>query len=184
MKRIGTQRLETDRLYLRRFTVGDAEDMYRNWASDPEVTRYLTWPCHASAEATAELLKTWVEQYEDGGRFQWAIERKSAPGVIGSIAAVNLDEATNAAEIGYCLSRACWGQGIMPEALRAVMDFLFDEADFNRLTARHDRNNPNSGHVMEKAGMRKEGVLRQGGKNNRGICDLVCYAALRYDPRP
>ena len=53
MKKIGTKRLETGRLILRRFTVLDAEDMYRNWASDPEVTRYLTWPCHASAEATA-----------------------------------------------------------------------------------------------------------------------------------
>ena len=184
MKKIGTQRLETSRLVLRRFTADDADAMYRNWASDPEVTKYLTWPCHASAEATAALLETWVQQYADGGRFQWAIERRDVPGVIGSIAAVNLDENTNSAEIGYCLSRAYWGRGMMPEALRAVMDYLFDEADFNRLTARHDKNNPNSGRVMEKAGMRKEGVFRQGGKNNQGICDLVCYAALREDPRP
>ena len=78
MKKIGTKRLETGRLILRRFTVEDAEAMYRNWASDPEVTRYLTWPCHASAEATAALLETWVEKYQDGGYFQWAIEFKEA----------------------------------------------------------------------------------------------------------
>lgn len=184
MKKLGTQCLETDRLVLRRFAVTDADAMYRNWASDPEVTRYLTWPCHASPEATAALLADWVAQYEDGGVFQWAIQRKdSDEGVIGSIAAVKLDETVNSAEIGYCLGRAYWGQGIMPEALRAVMDFLFDEAEVNRIAAYHDVRNPNSGRVMQKAGMRYEGTLRQAGKNNQGICDLACYAALREDKR-
>ena len=183
MKKIGTGRLETSRLILRRFTVADAEAMYRNWASDPEVTRFLTWPCHPSVEATAALLEAWAKQYEDGGRFSWAIQRKGANEVIGSIAAVKLDEEVNSAEIGYCLSRAFWGQGLMPEALRAVLDYLFNEAGFNRLSARHDVRNPNSGRVMQKAGMKYEGTLRQAGKNNQGICDLACYAALREDPR-
>ena len=183
MKKIGTRRLETSRLILRRFTVADAEAMYRNWASDPEVTRYLTWPCHPSPEATAALLENWVAQYEDGGRFSWAIQRKEGGGVIGSIAAVKLDEAVNSAEIGYCLSRAFWGQGLMPEALRAVMDYLFNKAEINRLSAYHDVRNPKSGRVMQKAGMKYDGTHRQAGKNNQGICDLACYAALREDPR-
>ena len=72
----------------------------------------------------------------------------------------------------------------MPEALRAVMDYLFDTAGINRITAGHDVNNPNSGRVMEKAGMRKEGILRCGGKNNQGICDVACYALLRSDRTP
>ena len=183
MKRIGTRRLETDRLILRRFTVEDAEDMYRNWASDPEVTRYLTWPCHVSAEATAKLLETWVERYGDGGCFSWAIELRETGSVVGSISAVKLDENVNAAEIGYCLSRACWGRGIMPEALRAVMEELFHHAEINRIAAYHDANNPKSGRVMQKAGMKYEGRHRQAGRNNQGICDLVCYAALREDFR-
>lgn len=183
MKKTGTKRLETDRLILRRFTVGDAEDMYRNWASDPEVTRYLTWPCHPSPQATVSLLENWVERYEDGGCFQWAIELKEAGMVVGSIAAVKLDESVNSAEIGYCLGRAYWGRGIMPEALRSVMDYLFDEAEVGRIAAYHDVNNPKSGRVMQKAGMQYEGTHRQAGKNNQGICDVVCYAALRSDPR-
>ena len=69
----------------------------------------------------------------------------------------------------------------MPEALKAVMDYLFDEADLNRIAACHDANNPRSGRVMEKAGMKAEGILRQAGKNSQGICDEVWHAALRSD---
>ena len=182
MNKTGTQRLETERLILRPFVIGDAEDMYRNWASDPEVTRFLTWPAHTGVNVSEMVLNDWIPRYEDGGYFQWAIQRKgSDEGVIGSIAAVKLDEAVNSAEIGYCLSRAFWGQGIMPEALRAVMAFLFDEAEINRIAAYHDANNPKSGRVMQKAGMKYEGTHRQAGKNNQGICDMVCYAALKED---
>lgn len=184
MNKIGTQRLETARLLLRRFTVDDADDMYHGWASDPEVTKYLTWPCHTSVEATADLLNKWVQDYEDGSVFQWAIELKETGAVIGNIAAVKLDETIDSIEIGYCMSRRYWGRGIMPEALRAVMNYLFDEAGINRIVAIHDVNNPKSGRVMQKAGMLKEGVLRQAGRNNQGVCDLVCYATLRSDPRP
>ncbi len=183
MKKVGTRRLETSRLILRRFSVGDAGDMYRGWASDPEVTRYLTWPCHVSSDATAQLLAAWAEKYAEGDYFNWAIECKETGAVIGSISVVRLDESVNAAEIGYCLSRAYWGRGIMPEALRAVMDYLFDEAGINRLAAFHDVRNPKSGRVMQKAGMQYEGTFRQAGKNNRGICDLACYSALRSDRR-
>ena len=184
MLKVGTNRLETTRLILRRFTPDDAEDMYRNWASDPEVTRFLTWPCHASVGTSRSILESWAAQYADGGYFQWAIEWKEPKQVIGSIAAVKIDEEIDSAEIGYCLSRSYWGQGIMHEALVAVMRFLFDEARINRVSAYHDVNNPKSGRVMEKAGMQYEGTLRQASKNNQGICDVVVRAALRKEWRP
>ena len=181
MNKTGTKRLETERLILRRFTAEDAEAMYRNWASDPEVTEFLTWPPHRSPEITRMLLEDWVSRYEEGGYFQWAIELKELGEVIGSIAAVKLNEATEAADIGYCMGRAWWGRGIMPEALGAVMDYLFDEVGLNRIAACHDALNPKSGRVMDKAGMKLEGVWRQAGKNNRGICDEVWHAMLRSD---
>ena len=56
MKHLGTKTIETRRLVLRRFTLADAEPMYRNWASDPEVTRYLLWPAHESEEEITALL--------------------------------------------------------------------------------------------------------------------------------
>ena len=60
MKHCGTQRIETKRLLLRRFSVDDADAMFRNWASDPEVTKYLTWPAHSSAEVSRAVLESWV----------------------------------------------------------------------------------------------------------------------------
>ncbi len=181
MNKTGTQKLETDRLILRRFVIEDAEDMYRNWASDPEVTKFLTWPTHASADISRMLLNDWISRYETGDYFNWAMEWKETGRVIGNISVVRLREDIDEAEIGYCMSRACWGRGIMPEALKAVLDYLFDTAGMNRVSACHDANNPKSGRVMEKAGMKQEGVLRQSGKNNQGICDAVWHAMIRSD---
>ena len=184
MQKNGTIMLETERLLLRRFTPEDTEYMYRNWASDPEVTRFLTWPCHSSPDISRKILEQWVVQYEDGGFFNWGIELKSIGRVIGSLAVVKLDEDMDAAEIGYCLSRCYWGRGLMPEALIAAMRYLFYTVGINRISACHDVKNPQSGRVMEKGGLRYEGTLRQAAKNNRGICDVVMRAALKTDWQP
>lgn len=181
MRKTGTKRIETPRLILRRYTLSDVSDMYRNWASDPNVTRYLTWPPHGSEEVTKAVVADWVSRYENGDTFNWAIEWKETGAVIGNIAAVYLDEAVDGAEIGYCLGRAFWGRGVMTEALRAVIDYLFDEAGMNRIAAYHDARNPASGRVMEKAGMKTEGVLRQSRKSNAGVGDAVWHAILKSD---
>ncbi|MBR6705988.1 MAG: GNAT family N-acetyltransferase [Clostridia bacterium] len=181
MQKTGTRTINTPRLILRRFCREDAGDMYRNWASDKEVTRFLTWPAHSSAEVTGMLLTQWIAKYEDGGFFNWAIQYRENGEVIGNISVVRLEEAIDSAEIGYCLSRTYWGRGIMPEALRAVTAYLFDTVGLNRVWAGHDVENPKSGRVMEKAGMKREGILRAFGRNNRGICDMAVYSILRGD---
>lgn len=184
MNKTGTRRIETRRLILRPFTMEDAEDMFTNWASDPEVTKFLTWPAHSNIDITRKVLSGWIDRYEDGGFFNWAIEWKENGHVIGNISVVNLHESAEAADLGYCLGRVFWGRGIMPEALRAVMDYLFDTAEINRIAACHDVNNPKSGRVMDKAGMKLEGILRGAGKNNLGICDEAWHAILRADWAP
>ena len=181
MYKTGTQKIETDRLVLRRFRLEDAEDMYANWASDPEVTKFLTWPPHSSVDVTKSLLATWISRYEDGGYFNWVMEYKETGKVIGNISVIKLYENIDAADMGYCMSQAYWGQGLMPEALIAVMDYLFDVVGLNRVAACHDANNPKSGRVMEKAGMKQEGILRDAGKNNLGICDKVWHSMIRSD---
>ena len=181
MNKIGTKTIETERLILRRFIIEDANDMFNNWASDSEVTMYLTWPTHEDVSFTKVLLSKWIEKYEDGDYFNWAMELKERGAVIGNISVVHLYEDIEGAEIGYCMSRAFWGNELMPEALKAVMDFLFDEVGLNRVAAYHDSNNPKSGRVMDKAGMKYEGILRAAARNNQGISDRVYYAMLRSD---
>jgi ribosomal-protein-alanine N-acetyltransferase len=85
------------------------------------------------------------------------------------------------AEIGYCIGKHWWHQGIMTEALTAVTNYLFTEVGMNRVAARHDPNNPHSGGVMRKSGMKYEGTNRACDRNNQGICDAVQYAILRSD---
>ena len=83
--------------------------------------------------------------------------------------------------IGYCLGKAWWRQGIMSEALKAVMDFFFDEVEANRIESRHDVRNPHSGMVMKKCGMKYEGTTCSSDRNNRGVCDVCLYALLRSE---
>lgn len=181
MEHKGTKTLETDRLILRRFVISDAESMYQNWASDEEVTRFLTWPPHASIEVTKSLLTDWINRYEDDNYYNWVIELKETGDVIGNISVVQLNEKIDGAIIGYCMSRAYWGKGIMPEALKAVIKYLFCEVGLNRIAACHDVNNPKSGRVMDKAGMKLEGIMRQAGRNNLGIIDEVWHSIIREE---
>ena len=177
----GTQTIETSRLILRRAVREDAAPMFHNWASDPDVTKYLTWPAHSSITVSETVLKSWLQEYEKESYYQWMIVLKELGEPIGSISVVNQRDDIAEAEIGYCIGKAWWHQGIMTEALTAVMDYLFDEVGMNRIEAKHDVNNPHSGAVMKKCGMRYEGTSRQSDRNNQGICDLVTYGILRSD---
>ncbi|MBQ3381154.1 MAG: GNAT family N-acetyltransferase [Oscillospiraceae bacterium] len=182
MKHCGTQTLETERLILRRFTVRDADAMYTNWAADPEVTRYLTWPAHAGVETSRAVLADWTAAYAQKSFYQWAIVLKGrADEPVGSIGAANVSDDIAAVQIGYCLGRRWWHQGIMSEALGAVMDFFFDAVGCNRVACRHDPRNPHSGMVMQKCGMKYEGTQRSADRNNQGICDTSWYALLRAE---
>ena len=181
MNHIGTRTLETERLNLRRYTVDDAPAMFKNWASDPEVTRYLTWPTHPTVDVTRAVLEDWAARCDQPDNYHWGLELKETGELIGDIAVVHIREDVREAELGWCMGRAWWGKGYMPEAARAVLRYLFDEAGFNRVFARHDVENPKSGRVMQKLGMTFEGVARQAGRNNRGVIDEARYAILRSD---
>ena len=86
-----------------------------------------------------------------------------------------------AAEVGYSLARNCWGQGIMTEALGAVLDYAFDVLRLNRVEAIHETDNPASGAVMRKCGMKYEGQMRQKLYNKGRYVDVEMYAILRCD---
>ena len=177
----GTQPIETTRLMLRRAVREDAEPMFRNWASDPKVTKYLTWPAHSSIAVSEMVIGSWLREYEKDSYYQWMIVLKELGEPIGSISVVRQREDIGEGEIGYCLGSAWWHRGIMSEALEAVIRYLLEEVGMERITAKHDLNNPHSGGVMRKCGMRYEGTARASDRNNQGICDTARYAILKRD---
>lgn len=182
MKNCGTQRIETDRLILRRYKIEDADAMYKNWASDSEVTKFLTWQPHSSVDVSRSIIEDWLKKYSDEKYYQWAIVLKdNGNEPIGDISVVHMNEDISMVHIGYCLGRAWWRRGIMSEALKAVTNFMFDTVEVNRVESRHDPRNPNSGKVMQKCGMKYEGTLRSADRNNQGICDACYYALLRSE---
>ena len=179
----GTQTLETSRLILRRAVREDAQPMFRNWASDPEVTKYLTWPAHGSVAISEMVINSWLGEYEKDGYYQWMIVLKELGEPIGSISVVRQNDRIEEAEIGYCIGTQWWHKGITSEALPAVMEYLFTEVGMNRVAARHDPNNPHSGDVMKKCGMIYEGTGRACDRNNQGVCDAAHYAILASEWR-
>lgn len=153
MNHIGTREIATERLTLRRFEIEDAENMFYNWANDPEVTKYLTWPAHESVDTTETILKEWISKYDEKDFYQWAIELNDLEQPIGTISAIKTDERVESVEIGYCIGKSFWNNGYMTEALTAIIRFFINEVGAGRVWARHDTENPNSGKVMAAAGM-------------------------------
>lgn len=182
MKHLGTKNLVTDRLILRRFTIEDADAMFNNWASDPEVTKYLMWPYHKTVEISHSVLMDWTSQYNKDDYYQWAIILKeNGDEPIGSIAVVRNNDTIEMVHIGYCIGRKWWKQGITSEALSALVKFFFEEVGVNRIESRHDPRNPNSGKVMMKCGLKYEGTHQEADWNNQGRCDCAMYAILAKD---
>lgn len=179
LKHQGTQKLETDRLVLRKFKEEDASDMFTNWTSDSEVTKYLSWSAHSSVEISKQLIGMWVDSYNNMEHYQWAIELRETGDVIGNISLLEINNNAENCEVGYCIGKAFWNKGIMTEALSKVIQFSFNEIGFQHIAARFDVNNFASGRVMEKCNLIYEGTLRKITRDNMGhFVDCKYYSIL------
>ena len=142
--------INTKRFYLRKFKITDAQVMFNNWANDIEVTKYLTWLPHKDVEVTKEYLKYLVET----NKTDLAICDRNTDEVIGSIANVKENGDFSVCEIGYCLSKKFWNQGVKTEVLDAYLDDLFNNQNYKVVEAEHMIENIASGAVMIKCGFR------------------------------
>lgn len=181
MKHLGTNTMESSRLLLRPFVMEDASAMYENWASDPKVTEFLSWPCYESVDTARKMLADWTEKYQQPNWYQWAIVLKELGEPIGTISVVQFDDRVDTAQIGYCIGRNWWGRGIMTESMKMVMAYLFDEVGAQRIEAGHDPDNAASGAVIRKCGLRYEGTFRRRIRSNRGITDVAWYSMLKEE---
>jgi ribosomal-protein-alanine N-acetyltransferase len=176
IKHIGTNSIETIRLILRRFRVEDTFDMYKNWAGDKETLRYLPWGPHSDVNVTHRRILSWLESYKHLNVYNWAIYLKSDKQVIGSISVEISNDKEKSCEVGYCIGRGFWGREIVPEALQAVMHYLFCEVGYEMIQAKHDVHNIASGRVMQKAGMHYEKTIHEVGRRRDGsLYDVDMY---------
>lgn len=183
MEHKGTVRIETERLILRKITMEDVEAAYRNWESDDKTTEFLRWPTARSIDQVIYVTQQWVDSYADPAFYQWVIVPKDMNEPIGTISVVDMDERTDKVHIGYCIGSRWWCMGYTSEAFAAIIPFLFDQVKVQRIEAQHDPDNPGSGAVMRKCGLKYEGTLRKADWSNRGIVDACMYSLLADEYR-
>jgi [ribosomal protein S5]-alanine N-acetyltransferase len=168
----------TERLVLRRPALTDTLGVYE-YASDPEVTRFMDWPTHQNARDALNFLRRCTARWEDGTEYTWAMTLKPEDHVVG---AVSCRIQGHAASMGYVLNRRYWDQGYATEAAATVMSWIFTLLPICRVWATCDAENLASACVLEKLEMTREGVMRKavvlpniGGEPR----DALLYARIR-----
>ena len=172
--------LRTERLTLRPLKMSDAPDLFA-YANDPEVSRHVLWNAHRSIADSRRFLRAGIMQYRRGFPGSYAIVLNETGRMIGTIGYMWINSEFRSCEIGYSLSRDYWNRGLMTEALQAVIRHSFNTLSLNRVECQHETDNPASGRVMQKAGMRFEGVMRQRIRNKGKYSDVAVYAVLQSD---
>ncbi len=138
--------------------MSDAQEIYE-YCSREEVTRFVIFPTHQSIADTEAFITSVITNDERG--MVWAIVNKQSNTVIGTIGVHKVELQHRKLEVGYALSNNFWNKGITTEALKAVIQTIFEQTSINRIEALAMIENPPSTKVMEKAGMKFEGVLRE-----------------------
>lgn len=172
--------LTTERLILRPMRVEDCFDMY-DYAKRADVTKYLTWSPHINLEHTKEYLKYIKKHYRLGDFYDWAVVLANEGQMIGTCGFTRFHFEHDAAEIGYVLHPDHHGKGYATEAVSRVLEFGFEDLLLNRIEAKYMMGNDASRRVMEKCGMRFEGI-RRGEMLIKGLYrDVGVCAILRSD---
>ena len=172
---LGTVELETKRLILRKATVDDYLNVYNNWTSRQEVTKYVTWDTHQTALDTKKYLEYVVMNYHRVFNFDWMVTLKETNMPIGQITIVHVFE-DGTFEIGYCFGSDYWNNGYCTESIKAIFNFLFNEVNVKRIIAKHLNENIASGIVMQKAGMKLIGseiVNHKGEEKDVSIYEIL-----------
>ena len=152
--------LETERLVLRATTAADAADMFRIM-SDPLVTRYFGALPMASVDEAAQRVEELTIAFREQTGVRWAITARAAGRLIGTCGLWRLIKPHFRAEIGYELAPEWWSQGIMTEAVGAILSFGFTSMGLHSVEAQIHPANTGSRRVLEKLGFVQEGYFRE-----------------------
>ncbi|AWE07365.1 N-acetyltransferase [Lysinibacillus sp. 2017] len=179
---LGTPKIETDRLILRRMELSDAPKAFDNWLSDERVSDNRVSAAHKTVSETIERIEKIVKDYDNKDFCWWTIERKVTGELIGEIDLYDFDNTTGNCEVSYSIGYEWWNQGYGTEVLRAIMEFGFRNMNIHKIAAAHNTDNIASGKVMRKAGMVQEGIIRHMVRNAKNqYKDCAIYGILQED---
>jgi [ribosomal protein S5]-alanine N-acetyltransferase len=171
---------ETERLILRQITNEDVSFLFKHYTSR-EVLQYFGMSPISSKEVAEEMIENFEKQLEVGGPMRWAIVDKSTDKMMGTCGFHGIAKSYKRCEIGYDLHPDYWGNGIMGEALKPLITYLFIEREMNRIGAVIVPNNQASSRVVEKLGFRREGLLREYILQEDTMYDAYMYSMLKKE---
>jgi ribosomal-protein-alanine N-acetyltransferase len=185
-----TNRLETDRLVIEVPSEADALSLFELVGGEDrdEVTAGLIWDGPDEIQETIEYIReVRSKPFRDGG-FHWAIHDKTgeltrSPGTAIGMISARPSEQPGRGDVGYWLGKPYWGQGVMSEALTAVLDFSFYDLDHVKMEAEIFTNNDRSMRLVEGLGMQREGTLRSSRFKRGQWVDCHIYGILREEWR-
>jgi ribosomal-protein-alanine N-acetyltransferase len=177
-------RLETDRLLLRGWEPTDVEAVFA-YASDPEVTRFVSWDQHRSLADSRIFLDGFVAEHYAAQEVDYCFCLLSDPAVaIGGLGVYWSSRPHKTMELGYVLRRSAWGNGFVPEAARRLICYAFETTDAARIFAPIFAQNAGSRRAAEKMGLKFEGVLRSTIQYRGARWDEAIYSILREEGPP
>lgn len=167
----------TDRLVLRLFQESDAPAVTRMCNNYNLYKSTLNLPYPYSIEDALGWIALHQENYKSDRFYEFAVTDKESGELYGAVALSNNQKFSNG-EIAYWIGEEFWGKGFATEAAQAVVDFAFRVKAYHKVYARYFISNPASGKVMQKLGMKEEGILMEQVKKEGRFEDLVCYGII------
>ena len=174
-------RLETKCFVLRKLRSSDAESLFAILA-DEEVTKFYDDDAFTEIDQAREQIRSWASGFDERRCIRWGIARREDDIVVGTCGYYGFHGRHRRGSIGYELARSYWRQGIMTEALDAIIGFGFREVGLNRIQAVVMPGNEGSEKLLEKLGFQREGVLREYENwGKKGYVDVLMFSLLRYE---
>ncbi len=181
---IGTNKIETERLILRRFEYSDDTAMLTYWVADEKIQSLYSEPVYSTKEAVRELLDKYIGSYERNDYYRWAIIEKNSGECIGQIAYFLVDSKNHFAEIEYCIGSEFQCRGFATEATKAVIRYGFDKINLHKVQICTKTINKPSKRVIEKCGFTYEGTFRDYFYMNGEYVGRLYFSILRNEYQP
>lgn len=180
MNKLGTKILYSERCYMRKLDIADAQQLFENVYSDSKVSGYMSWDCYKDVSAVEQYLTKWQEHYKQSECY-WGVFLKKNDALIGTVYLYDENASADVGFISYCFGSKFWGNGYATESAKVVLEYGFKEIEYNNITTFVAKSNVRSQNVLKRLGFKCEAILRQRDKTDFGIEDCFSYTLLKSE---